>query len=606
MATKYPISTTTLMDVTTTPVAGQSVVYGGSAGEWRSPSVFQPIIRAHDTTHSPFALYQLDGGLTDTSGNSRPALVQQTLANAIYTRASGLTGWYGNDSDGQSLDTAGNAAFALTGDLTVECLLTLHSENGSPAVLWTIDDGTVSQRYAEGFVYTTTASYGIGFTHSVASGTDTVRSAHLPPLGQTCHIAWRRASNVVTIFLNGVSVGSDTLAAPNASAGTPRLRIGNNYASDSYTHGAVASFKVMPTALTDAQIYAEYARTMLGAEVTAPRGYTYHRPTGSPSSHFKFDGNLTDEYGNETLSVGAGTAIYGELTPGLTGIRLQNGFRLDGESSGTSVLDVTGAITAQCLLLLTGTAYTTEPPVIIDYSGDTNGETSADNILWRLGLDSTTNRWRVGHETGAGSDQDGNDGTKGPVFGAVAHVAMTRNSAGTAYNVYVNGRLVYTKTGLTAATDGASGTLHIGAGLRSAAADGFVVGGIASVVIYLSERTPGEIFEAARQCGFVNDGTAALSTGRRTVSGTVSLTATDEDVFVTTASVAATLTLPLASEFVGRTLTIADDSGNASVNNVTINRAGSDTIDGATSTVMTADWSVLTLKSNGSTGWRIV
>lgn len=78
--------------------------------------------------------------------------------------------------------------------------------------------------------------------------------------------------------------------------------------------------------------------------------------------------------------------------------------------------------------------------------------------------------------------------------------------------------------------------------------------------------------------------------------------ATDSIIAVTDNTSARTITLAAASALkAGQILIIKDEAGTAaSANNITIARAGSDTIDGATSVSITADYGVIRLYSNGS------
>lgn len=66
-----------------------------------------------------------------------------------------------------------------------------------------------------------------------------------------------------------------------------------------------------------------------------------------------------------------------------------------------------------------------------------------------------------------------------------------------------------------------------------------------------------------------------------------------------------TCNLPAASASSGR-LIVIKDKGNASSNNITVNRAGSDTIQGATSTAITANYGSVRLRSDGVGIWYLV
>lgn len=92
----------------------------------------------------------------------------------------------------------------------------------------------------------------------------------------------------------------------------------------------------------------------------------------------------------------------------------------------------------------------------------------------------------------------------------------------------------------------------------------------------------------------VDSATATLG-GKRTYS--VSYTTTG----------AVTLTLPdLTSSDIGRRYTICDTAGNAGTNNITVNRASTDTINGGTSAVISANYGSLTLVYAQDGKWVIV
>jgi hypothetical protein len=104
------------------------------------------------------------------------------------------------------------------------------------------------------------------------------------------------------------------------------------------------------------------------------------------------------------------------------------------------------------------------------------------------------------------------------------------------------------------------------------------------------------------QCGL--DVASGVSFRRTTTATSYTVLPTDALVSVTSTAAARTITLPAASAFGnGQFVTIVDESGGASVNNITIARAGTDTINGATSFVLNKNNSSVTLYSNGSNAW---
>ena len=89
----------------------------------------------------------------------------------------------------------------------------------------------------------------------------------------------------------------------------------------------------------------------------------------------------------------------------------------------------------------------------------------------------------------------------------------------------------------------------------------------------------------------------------------VDTTATAADRVIGITAAAKTVTLPTcASVRAGFVLTVKDAEGNAAIGSdaVTIARAGSDTIDGATSITIVSAYGSVTLISNGSDEWRVI
>jgi hypothetical protein len=88
---------------------------------------------------------------------------------------------------------------------------------------------------------------------------------------------------------------------------------------------------------------------------------------------------------------------------------------------------------------------------------------------------------------------------------------------------------------------------------------------------------------------------------------TYTILLTDSIIGVThTTTAAVTLTLPEISSTGHKKYIIKDEGGLASVNNITINVSGLDTIDGVSSKVMNVDYEKVTLYNNNGTGWFIV
>lgn len=84
----------------------------------------------------------------------------------------------------------------------------------------------------------------------------------------------------------------------------------------------------------------------------------------------------------------------------------------------------------------------------------------------------------------------------------------------------------------------------------------------------------------------------------------LTVAANNDYVGVTSTAAARTITLPAAASYgIGRVLVIKDESGAAGTNNITAQRAGSDTIDGATSKAISSNYGSLTLYCDGVSKW---
>lgn len=96
------------------------------------------------------------------------------------------------------------------------------------------------------------------------------------------------------------------------------------------------------------------------------------------------------------------------------------------------------------------------------------------------------------------------------------------------------------------------------------------------------------------------------ATDRKSITSSPYTILASDDLIACNHSAALTLTLPAASAVSeGRKFTIKDESGNASTYNITINRAGSDTIDGETSVVISGNYDSIDIYRGGSGNWHV-
>lgn len=108
----------------------------------------------------------------------------------------------------------------------------------------------------------------------------------------------------------------------------------------------------------------------------------------------------------------------------------------------------------------------------------------------------------------------------------------------------------------------------------------------------------------------VDSGFIAGSSRQSVITGAAVILPTTMEVFVNFAGVV-TLTLPDAATWknlspFGQPLRIMDYSGNAHTNNITINRAGVNMVDNATSITITSDYGAFSLRVDPNNNWVMV
>ena len=106
------------------------------------------------------------------------------------------------------------------------------------------------------------------------------------------------------------------------------------------------------------------------------------------------------------------------------------------------------------------------------------------------------------------------------------------------------------------------------------------------------------------------DGTMFMNSGERVKRTATAIDytilVTDYYVGVTSTAAPRTITLPTSTASLsGRKFIIKDESGGAATNNITITRAGSDTIDGATTFVINTNYGSVHLIADGGTAWFV-
>lgn len=242
----------------------------GPTGATGSAGSVVAIPTKFDTTHSPVALYHFDNDSLDYSGNG----FDLSSGTSTYVRLepSGSRMALANGASPARPST--DATLSITGDVTLQVIVKMVA---FPA---TTNTAFISFT-ASGESLATNTLYQLGFNgsnqlrwlHEFGAGaTDqqflsTGTTEDPPGLFRYTYYAAVRSSNVVTFYLDGLPYGSSSGTLTAASGGTSAvLTINPALGSTFFCLGA----KVVNSALSAANIKAEYNRTMGAAFGTIP------------------------------------------------------------------------------------------------------------------------------------------------------------------------------------------------------------------------------------------------------------------------------------------------------------------------------------------------
>lgn len=230
----------------------------------------QPKVRQHDTTHSPLGLWQLDGDMTDSSGNGYDLAID--TGTELYAPISDtLQGFRFDGATGLIYDVA-EAALQITGDMTIEMLVSWLIDPPGFGVNTTLTGpylaahGVPGESGGDNNMYSLKArpGGGIGWLTESGSGTNAVYDIDCEiPTYLLHHLAAVRESNVVSMYIDGGLVGtSSTLAAP--SGGTSGRFVLGSIGGGGGEHPTciMGSVKLIGSALTAEQIEDEYRLTL--------------------------------------------------------------------------------------------------------------------------------------------------------------------------------------------------------------------------------------------------------------------------------------------------------------------------------------------------------
>lgn len=268
----------------------------------------------------------------------------------------------------------------------------------------------------------------------------------------------------------------------------------------------------------------------------------YHDLTYNPVGLWQLSGNLNDSGSIPTnLTVGAGTARYTVMAPGLLGAMFDGSTFFVNTASLPTSLVLTGAMTVEMLAIVNASNTTQTPFMIGGLTGDVNGR---ENYLFQFAIGPGGYPTYVA-EFGAGANISFTFNASSVPFYTLCHLAMSRD-ASNVLRFYVNGNLLETSLAQTQANTGSAAPSSARILLGSETAGSFSTLGtqplartsLASVKLVARQLTDAEIYaEYQRTIGAACGSSTSNSGGG---SGQAYVTGTWRDAvnaFITTGSV---------------------------------------------------------------------
>ena len=229
-----------------------------------------PKVRQHDTTHSPLGLWQLDGDMTDASGNGYDLTVD--TGTELYAPISDTLQGFRFDGSTNLIHDVAEAALRLTGDMTIEMLVAWLIDppgfgvNTSLSGPYLAAHGVPGEAGGDNNLYSLKArpTGGIGWLSESGSGTNAVYDIDCDvPTYLLHHLAAVRASNVVSMYIDGGLVGSSSTLATPTGGNTGRFVLGSiGGGGGEHPTCLMASVKLIGSALTAEQVADEYRLTL--------------------------------------------------------------------------------------------------------------------------------------------------------------------------------------------------------------------------------------------------------------------------------------------------------------------------------------------------------
>ena len=217
-----------------------------------------------DTTHSPVALYDVDGDLVDSSGNG---LDMSMGAGTAYYGPAPVTGnarsIFFQSSRAQR--PSSDASLRLHGALTIEAVVFPSIVHTTTGILAAYAGGGETE--AENIAYELALLSGnrIRFAQENGAGVDNLWDVSLHvPVGQWTHLAVTRdvAGTGANLYINGILRASTTLASAPTGGTSSVLHAGEFINGLAPYTGFMSSLKIIAAELNASQVLAEANRAL--------------------------------------------------------------------------------------------------------------------------------------------------------------------------------------------------------------------------------------------------------------------------------------------------------------------------------------------------------
>jgi len=365
------------------------------------------LLLSSETSVTPF--------ISDASTNSLPVVIQGDTKPTKFTPYS--EGYYSNlfDGTGDYLTIPSNSAFAFgTGDFTVECwvYLSVAVTSGEYSML---DCASAGQ-------------FGVSIQSTTIRATVTTLTSYTFTQTLTAsvwyHIAFCRVGTTLTCYVNGISIGTNTVSNSFTSPNT--LNIGRNAgANNSFVNGYISNLRILKGT-------AVYTTTF--TPPTSPLTAITNTSLLTCQSN-----NLVDESNNNFLITKNGDVTVNPLTPFATPTTATYNTLYSTYFDGTggylnittnaALAITTGDFTIEGWYFLIGLVSDTK--YIFDCRSGT--EPSIRPLLY---IGSSTYNWYV---NGANVASGGT-----PVINTWTHFAVVKTAGST--KLYINGTVIFTYT----------------------------------------------------------------------------------------------------------------------------------------------------------------